>query len=82
MLGTTAWGAFYFYAANQERLSSSVMRQVMSTIRESPELERALGDAIRPEPVWWLNGDPVVNGAVCSTFFLLAEAMELMRNSS
>ncbi|KAF7799586.1 hypothetical protein EIP86_010823 [Pleurotus ostreatoroseus] len=62
--GTSAWGAFYFYAANQERLSSSVMRQVMSTIRDSPELNAALGDALRPEPVWWLNGDPVVNGAI------------------
>ena len=28
-------------------------------------LRDALGDAIRPEPVWWANGDPVVNGAVC-----------------
>ena len=64
VLASTSWGAFYFYAANQERLSSSVMRQVMSTIRESPELIDLLGDAIRPEPVWWLNGDPVVNGAV------------------
>ena len=67
--GTSAWGAFYFYAANQERLSSSVMRQVMSTIRDSPELNAALGDALRPEPVWWLNGDPVVNGAVRTRTF-------------
>ena len=45
------------------------MRQVMSTIRDSPELNAALGDALRPEPVWWLNGDPVVNGAVRTRTF-------------
>ena len=66
--GSAAWGAFYLYAANQERLSSSVFKQLLTTVRDSPALADALGDAIRPEPVWWMNGDPVVNGAV-SVFF-------------
>ena len=48
-----------------ERLSSAVFKQLMTTVRDSELLRDALGDAIRPEPVWWANGDPVVNGAVC-----------------
>ena len=63
-LGVGAWGAFMLYVANQERLSSSVMQQLMAAVRESAELRAALGEAIRPEPVWWMNGDPWVHGAV------------------
>ncbi|KAI0705884.1 cytochrome oxidase complex assembly protein 1-domain-containing protein [Cytidiella melzeri] len=64
VLGVSTWGAFYLYAANQERLSSSVVRQVMGTVRDSAALKEALGDSIRFEPVWWLNGDPYINGGV------------------
>ena len=56
ILGVSAWGAFYLYAANQERLSSSVVKQIMNTVGENEELRETLGDAIRFEPVWWLNG--------------------------
>lgn len=52
------------FVTNQEKLSSSVMQQVMNTLRENPELRAALGEAIRPEPVWWMNGDPWISGAV------------------
>ncbi|KAI0077114.1 DUF1783-domain-containing protein, partial [Panus rudis PR-1116 ss-1] len=64
VLGTSAWATFYLYVANQERLSSSVYKQILATIRESPELQRVIGDAIRPEPTWWLNGDPWISGSV------------------
>ena len=64
ILGVSAWGAFYLYAANQERLSSSVVRQIMGTVRHNALVEEELGDSIRFEPVWWLNGDPWINGAV------------------
>ena len=64
IIGVSAWGAFYLYAANQERLASSVVRQIMSTVSENPELQQKLGHAIRFEPVWWLNGDPYIKGAV------------------
>lgn len=67
ILGTSVWGMFYLYAANQERLASSVVRQIMATVRECPELEEVVGDAIRFEPTWWLNGDPYIKGAVCSS---------------
>ena len=52
------------FVTNQEKLSSSIMQQIMNTIRESPELRDVLGEAIRPEPVWWMNGDPWIDGAV------------------
>ena len=55
---------FMVFVGNQERLSSSIMQQIMSTIRENAELREVIGEAVRPEPVWWMNGDPWINGAV------------------
>jgi cytochrome c oxidase assembly factor 1 len=63
-VGLSAWALFYAYATNSERLASSVMQQIMQTARTNPELEQMLGEAIRPEPAWYLNGDPWVNGSV------------------
>lgn len=64
VLGCTAWGAFYAYAQNQEKLSSSVFKQILTIIRDNAELQGMLGEAIRPEPTWYLNGDPWISGAV------------------
>jgi len=63
-VGVSGWAAFLFVAMNQERLSSSVVRQVLQTAREDKALQEALGDAIRFEPAWYLNGDPWINGSV------------------
>ncbi|TFY57092.1 hypothetical protein EVJ58_g7237 [Rhodofomes roseus] len=63
-VGVGAWAAFLAWSENQEKFSSSVMRQIMETVRESPELREVFGEAMRPEPVWWLNGDPWVNGSI------------------
>jgi len=63
-VGVGAWALFLAWSKNQEKLSSSVMRQVMETVRDSAELKEILGEAIRPEPVWWLNGDPWINGSI------------------
>ncbi|KAM5532326.1 hypothetical protein V8D89_014005 [Ganoderma adspersum] len=62
--GVSAWVGFMVFVGNQERLSSSVMQQIMTTIRENAELRDVIGEAVRPEPVWWMNGDPWVNGAI------------------
>lgn len=62
--GVSAWAAFLAYAANQERLSSSAMRRVLSELRESADVRTVLGDAVRPEPAWYLNGSPWVHGSV------------------
>ncbi|KAI1794709.1 DUF1783-domain-containing protein [Ganoderma leucocontextum] len=63
-IGVSAWAVFMVFVGNQERLSSSVMQQIMTTIRENAELRDVIGEAVRPEPVWWMNGDPWVNGAI------------------
>jgi hypothetical protein len=62
--GVSAWAAFLAYAANQERVSSSAMRRVLGELRESEDVRAALGDAVRPEPKWYLNGSPWVYGSV------------------
>ncbi|PCH37910.1 DUF1783-domain-containing protein [Wolfiporia cocos MD-104 SS10] len=64
VVGVASWTAFMAYTNNQERLSSSVVRHILETVRETRELQQVLGDAIRPEPVWWLNGDPYINGSI------------------
>ncbi|KAL4244801.1 hypothetical protein ABKN59_001464 [Abortiporus biennis] len=63
LIGVSIWGGFYLYAANQERLSSSVVKQIMATVKESEELKAVLGEGIRFEPAWYLNGDPWINGS-------------------
>lgn len=67
-LGVSGWAAFLLVAMNQERLSSSVVRQILQTAREDKALQVALGDAIRFEPTWYLNGDPWISGSVCVSF--------------
>ncbi|PIL24326.1 hypothetical protein GSI_14079 [Ganoderma sinense ZZ0214-1] len=62
--GVSAWAGFMVFVGNQERLSSSVMQQIMATIRGNAELREVIGEAVRPEPVWWMNGDPWVDGAI------------------
>lgn len=52
------------YATNQEKLSSTVFRSIMRSVKADAELREILGDAIRPQPEWWLNGDPHITGHV------------------
>ena len=67
--GVAAWAAFLSYAANQERVSSSAMRRVLSELRESEDVRAILGDAVRPEPMWYLSGSPWVHGTVRLALF-------------
>lgn len=60
---------------NQERLSSSVVRQILQTAREDKALQVVLGDAIRFEPTWYLNGDPWISGSVRVSFSLLVSIL-------
>ncbi|KDQ33120.1 hypothetical protein PLEOSDRAFT_1099102 [Pleurotus ostreatus PC15] len=62
--GVLAWSAFLTYITNQEKISSSVVRQIMRSVKESVELRDHLGEAIRPQPEWWLNGDPRIKGNI------------------
>jgi cytochrome c oxidase assembly factor 1 len=36
----------------------------MRTVKDNEDLKEMLGEAIRPQPEWWLNGDPWIEGAV------------------
>jgi len=66
VFGLGGWAVFMTYITNQEMITSSVVRQVMRSVREDTKLREALGEAIRPQPEWWLNGDPKINGRVRS----------------
>lgn len=57
---------------NQEKISSSVVQQIMRELREDEELRAVLGDAIRMQGEWWLNGDPRIIGSVCAIVTLSA----------
>jgi cytochrome c oxidase assembly factor 1 len=54
------------FATNQEKLSSSVFRSILRGLKADPQLKESLGEAIRPQPEWYLNGDPYVKGHVSS----------------
>jgi len=66
VLGLGGWAAFMTYITNREMITSSVVRQIMRSVREDTNLREALGEVIRPQPEWWLNGDPKMNGRVRS----------------
>lgn len=70
--GVSVWGAFFAYATNQEKLTSSVVKQILFVLRDSPELVEVLGERIRFEPTWWLNGDPWITGSVSVIGFFLS----------
>lgn len=69
-VGLVGWAAFLLVVTNQEKLSSSVVRQIMRTVKDSRELREMLGEAIRPQPEWWLNGDPWIEGSVSTRLLL------------
>ncbi|CAE6419063.1 unnamed protein product [Rhizoctonia solani] len=54
LLGVSAWAGFVVYATNQERLASSVTKQVLTQIRASPEVASELGSGVVAEPTWWM----------------------------
>jgi len=58
------WAAFLLVATNQEKLLSFVVRQIIRTAKDNKEFREMLGKAIRPQPEWWLNGDPWIEGSI------------------
>ncbi|KAJ1308463.1 hypothetical protein OPQ81_004167 [Rhizoctonia solani] len=64
ILGISAWACFVVYTTNQERLASSVTKQILTQIRASPEVASELGSGVVAEPTWWMVGQPYVNGAI------------------
>ncbi|THU91708.1 DUF1783-domain-containing protein, partial [Dendrothele bispora CBS 962.96] len=64
LVGFIGWGLFLTYITNQEKISSSVTKSIMRAVRNDKRLKEVLGEAIRPEPEWWLNGDPRIKGTI------------------
>ncbi|KAF8163761.1 cytochrome oxidase complex assembly protein 1-domain-containing protein [Crassisporium funariophilum] len=62
--GVSGWAVFMTFATNQEKLSSSVYRSIVRALKADLQLREVLGEAIRPQPEWWLNGDPYVSGKI------------------
>ncbi|KAJ7102333.1 cytochrome oxidase assembly protein 1, partial [Mycena belliarum] len=60
----TGWAAFLTYVTNETKVTSSVVKQVLRTIKADPQLAETLGLAIRPQPEWWLNGYPIIHGQI------------------
>lgn len=71
VLGIAGWGIFMTIVTNQEKISSSVVKQIMRSVREDLRLKEVLGEAIRPQAEWWLNGDPKIHGRVSSRLTFL-----------
>ena len=67
IIGGSAWAAFITHVKNDEKLSSSVFRSIVRTVKADPQLREVLGEVIRPQPEWWLNGDPYVSGHVSTS---------------
>ncbi|KAG8958031.1 hypothetical protein FRC03_009531 [Tulasnella sp. 419] len=66
VVGVSLWAGFILYTTNQERLSSSVVRQFISKIKRSddPQVLAVLGENIELEPTWFMGGKPWINGQV------------------
>lgn len=60
-----SWAAFVAYATNQERLASSVVRQILSVVQNPSNLQvqSVLGDRVSPISTWYTLG-PWINGSV------------------
>ncbi|WOO85190.1 Cytochrome c oxidase assembly factor 1 [Vanrija pseudolonga] len=63
-LGLGAWGLFILHATNNERLSSSVVRQISFQLRNSPEVANLLGDGVKFAPNLWGFGEPWIHGSI------------------
>ncbi|KAJ7071467.1 cytochrome oxidase complex assembly protein 1-domain-containing protein [Mycena amicta] len=69
VLGVTAvvfagWAAFLTYVTNETKCTSSVVKQIVRTLKADSQLRDSLGLAIRPQPEWWLNGYPIIHGQI------------------
>jgi hypothetical protein len=64
LFSIVSWSAFTIHATNRERLSSSVLKNVMEKIKDDPSVQSKLGDSIGLERKMILAGDPWINGSV------------------
>ena len=57
-----------------------MFRSIVRAVKADPQLREVLGDVIRPQPEWWLNGDPYVSGHVSTS--ILLETFQVHSNHS
>ncbi|KAN0066280.1 cytochrome oxidase assembly protein 1 [Thecaphora frezii] len=62
LIAIGSWSAFAAFATNKERLSSSVFKSALIQLKDSSEVQAALGDPIMLVPSTF--GDPWVSGSV------------------
>ncbi|KAJ7437596.1 cytochrome oxidase complex assembly protein 1-domain-containing protein [Mycena galericulata] len=61
-LGVGCWAAFFLYSTNEIKATSSVVKHILRIAAMDSHLVRVLGDDVRPQPEWWLNGRPWIRG--------------------
>ncbi|KAJ7583283.1 cytochrome oxidase complex assembly protein 1-domain-containing protein [Mycena floridula] len=64
VLGVAGWALFLTLMTNQEKMSSSVVKQIMRTLRTDEQVHEVLGEAVRMQGEWWLNGDARIHGRI------------------
>ena len=53
-----------------------MFRSIVRAVKVDPQLREVLGEVIRPQPEWWLNGDPYVSGHVSTSIFFTKKGFE------
>lgn len=64
LFSVATWSAFTLHATNRERLSSSVLKNVLDRIETSPQVQRAMGDDVSLKKETFLAGDAWIRGSV------------------
>ncbi|KZS99107.1 DUF1783-domain-containing protein [Sistotremastrum niveocremeum HHB9708] len=59
-----SWLAFLLYSTNNERLSTSIVRQIQSNIKHNVNVTDLVGDNVSLEPAWWMAGKPWISGEI------------------
>ncbi|GAC95634.1 potential mitochondrial protein [Pseudozyma hubeiensis SY62] len=66
ILALLSWTGFTIYATNKEKLSSSIFKSVLTTVKTSPEISSLFSSStpVVLKRETWLGGQPRVQGAV------------------
>ena len=57
-----------------------MFRSLVRAVKADSLLREVLGEVIRPQPEWWLNGDPYVSGQVSTSFSFCKLRFQLLVN--
>ncbi|KAK0439056.1 cytochrome oxidase complex assembly protein 1-domain-containing protein, partial [Desarmillaria tabescens] len=62
--GVSAWTLFWTYITNKEKISSSIVQELIHLLRNDHWVKIIFGDGIVAETKWWLNEHPRICGSV------------------